>query len=339
MTSVLYISNYKQGTGGISAQVEMLHRYIQQEGYSSDIFSTKGNPIKRIGLLLQLLCIIRRYDIVHIHACSDRGMLPVIYGVIAGKIWGKHIVITYHGGGAADYFERHGAFARRWLKRADKVIVLNGYLDNVFEQYGIPHVVIPNIITLREDVYVPKKAIAPKIISIRHLRELYRIDSIIKAYQKISAHYPDATLDILGQGDQREALEQYVNEHRLKGVRFVGQVHNEQIYDYLRANDIMVSAPRVDNMPVSVLEAMNAGLLVISSNVGGVPYMIEHQRTGLLFESNQDSDISNRIAEQIEWTLEHQEECLQIIKAAHKEVQRYSWKEVRKQILMIYESL
>ena len=248
-------------------------------------------------------------------------------------------MITYHGGGAADYFERHGAFARRWLKRADKVIVLNGYLDNVFEQYRIPHVVIPNIITLREDVYVPKKAIAPKIISIRHLRELYRIDSIIKAYQKISAHYPDATLDILGQGDQREALEQYVNEHRLKGVRFVGQVPNEQIYDYFRANDIMVSAPKIDNMPVSVLEAMNAGLLVISSNVGGVPYMIEHQRTGLLFESNQDSDISNRIAEQIEWALEHQEECLQIIKAAHKEVQRYSWEEVRKQILQIYESL
>ena len=324
--------------GGINAQVDLLHACVINEGYIADIFSTKGNPFKRIGQFFQLLSAVRRYDVLHIHGCSDWGMLPVVYGIIAGKIWRKRIIVTYHGGGAENYFAKHSAFARRWLRRADKVIVLSGYLKKIFDEYDISCVVIPNIVTLREDIYQPKQSIAPKFISIRHLTELYRVDLIIRAFAQVLEKYPDATLDILGQGDQREALEQYVCEHHLAGVRFIGQVPNEQIYDYLKANDIMLSAPKIDNMPVSLLEAMNAGVLVISSNVGGVPYMIEHGRTGLLSDSSQDSDVSNQMAEQILWALEHQEESLRMIEAAHIEVQKYTWTEVRKQLLPLYES-
>lgn len=342
---VLYISNYKKGLGGINAQVDLLHAYVINEGYIADIFSTKGNPFKRIGQFFQLLSAVRRYDVLHIHGCSDWGMLPVVYGIIAGKIWRKCIIVTYHGGGAENYFAKHSAFARRWLCRADKVIVLNGYLDKVFHKYRIPCVVIPNIVTLREDIYQPKQGIAPKFISIRHLTELYRVDLIIRAFAQVLEKYPDATLDILGQGDKREELEALVRELEKEGVselgrkvRFVGQVPNEQIYDYLKANDIMLSAPKIDNMPVSLLEAMNAGVLVISSNVGGVPYMIEHGRTGLLFDGLEDEGVRG-LEKQMQWALEHPEESIRMIEAAHIEVQKYTWSEVRKQIIPLYESI
>lgn len=345
MKRILYISNYRKGLGGINAQVDLLNSCVQSEGYTTSIFSTKGNVAERLWMLIRLMFVARNFDVVHIHGCSDWGMLPVVYGVIAGKIWKKRLIVTYHGGGAGDYFKRHGAFAQRWLRRADKVIVLSGFLKKVFDEYDIPCVVIPNIVTLRNDIYQPKHSIAPKFISIRHLTELYRIDVVIHAYEKVLAHYPEATLDILGQGDQREKLEQYVQKHHLVGVRFVGQVPNEQIYDYLRANDIMLSAPKIDNMPVSLLEAMNAGLLVISSNVGGVPYMIEHGRTGLLFDCNQESGVRNQdsevreLEEQMLWALEHQEESVRMIEAAHEEVKKYSWTEVKKQLLTLYECI
>lgn len=342
---VLYISNYKKGLGGINAQVDLLHACVINEGYIADIFSTKGNPFKRIGQFFQLLSAVRRYDVLHIHGCSDWGMLPVVYGIIAGKIWRKCIVVTYHGGGAENYFANHSAFARRWLRRADKVIVLSGYLKNVFDIYEIPCLVIPNIVTLRADIYQPKQGIAPKFISIRHLTSLYQIDLVIRAFAQVLEKYPDATLDILGQGDKREEFEALVRELEKEGVselgrkvRFVGQVPNEQIYDYLRANDIMLSAPKIDNMPVSLLEAMNAGVLVISSNVGGVPYMIEHGRTGLLFDGLEDEGVRG-LEKQMLWALEHQEESIRMIEAAHIEVQKYTWAEVKKQLLPLYESI
>ena len=72
---------------------------------------------------------------------------------------------------------------------------------------------------------------------------------------------------------------------------------------------------------------------MISSNVGGVPYMIEHGRTGLLFESGNADDM----AAQIEWALEHQEESVKMIENAHNGVKKYSWTNIRKQLLPLYE--
>ena len=271
---ILLISNYKRGVGGINAQVDLLHTYLNQEdGIKADVFSTKGNPLRRCIAFFQLLCQARRYDILHIHACSYWGMVPAVFGILAGKLWCKRIIITYHGGGAEEYFVKHAAFVRRWLGRANQVVVLSGFLKEIFDHYDIPCVVIPNIVVLQPQI-ARTRDIAPRFISIRHLEPLYNIPCILRAYEQVLKVYPKATLDILGRGNQREELEAYVEEHQLTGIRFVGQVPNLQIYDYLAKADIMLSAPKIDNMPVSLLESMNAGLLVISSRVGGVPYMI-----------------------------------------------------------------
>jgi glycosyltransferase involved in cell wall biosynthesis len=100
-------------------------------------------------------------------------------------------------------------------------------------------------------------------------------------------------------------------------------------------------------MPVSLMEAMNAGVLVISSNVGGVPYLVEDQKSGLLFDLDAKQldaarlDSANLdagcLAEKILWALEHQQESVAMIKAAHEEVKRYTWEEVRKLLLPLYE--
>ena len=335
---ILLISNYQKGVGGINAQVDLLQLYLQQEGLQADIFSTKGNPLYRLWKVIRLLRCAERYDMLHIHACSYWGMLPAVAGILAGKLWRKRIVITYHGGEAEGFLAKNGVWVRRWLMRADEVVVLSGFLKEIFDRYAIPCVVIPNIVALQPQ-QVRKRDIAPRFISIRHLEPLYNIPCILRAYEQVVKIYPNATLNILGKGSMREELEQHVADKRLTGVRFVGQVPNQQIYDYLAQADIILSTPRIDNMPVSLLEAMNAGLLVISSRVGGVPYMIEGletrgvKTTGLLFES----DNADELAEKILWALEHPKEVQTIIKNAQADVQKYVWENVKQELMKIYE--
>ena len=334
MKRILYIANYKEGIGGISGQVEMLHKCVNSNQYEADIFSTRGNIAARLWKFIELICIARKYDVLHIHGCSDRGMLPILYGVIAGKIWRNRIIITYHGGGAKEYFAKHGTFARRWLCRADKVIVLNGYLEKVFKAYNISCVVIPNIISLPEIKRTHEwNTKAPRFISVRHLRELYNIPCILRAFQQVQQQIPDASLTILGSGPLLEELQQYVHDNDLKHVTFVGQVPNQEMNKYLTDHDIFLSAPRVDNMPVSVLEAMNAGVLVISSRVGGVPYVIEEGRTGFLYGYDDDTQMANLML----WANEHLEDVRRILDAAHEEVKKYSWNEVMLKLQKLYE--
>lgn len=335
MKKVLIIANYKGHVGGISGQVEVLHQNLQSEpDYQADIFSTIGNLFSRIGVFCRLLWKAHRYDVLHIHGCSERGFLPIVYGILAGKLWSKRIIVTYHGGGADDYFTRHGAFARRWLNRADKVIVLNGYLKNVFDKHQIPCVVIPNIVPLPNVERTHRwNQTAPRFISVRHLRELYNIPCILRAFQQVQQLIPDASLTILGRGPQLAELQQFVRDERLKHVTFVGQVPNQEMNTYLSEHDVFLSAPRVDNMPVSVLEAMNARLLVVSSRVGGVPCLIDDRRTGLLFEYDDDK----QMVEQILWANEHIDDVNRIVEAAHEEVKKYSWNNIRESLLPLYE--
>ena len=330
---ILLISNYKRGVGGINAQVDLLQQFINQEdGWHADIFSTKGNLIRRCIAFFKLLCKARRYDIVHIHACSYWGMVPAVFGIIAGKLWHKRTIITYHGGEAKEYFAKNAAFVRRWLGRADEVIVLSGFLKEIFDQHQIPCVVIPNIVVLRPQTE-HTTTVAPNFISIRHLEPLYNILCVLQAYEQVLKQYQEASLDILGQGSMRAELEAYVQEHNLTAVRFIGQVPNNKIYDYFAKASIMLSAPKIDNMPVSLLEAMNAGLLVISSRVGGVPYMIEDGKTGLLFESDNSEDMAAKMI----WALEHPQEVNTMILNAQGEVQKYSWSNVKPLLFKIYE--
>ena len=335
MRKVLLIANYKPGTGGISGQVEKLHFYLDKEGVDNEVFSTKGTLLYRIQVPLKLLNVAKDYDILHVHTCSHWGFITTVLGVWAGKRLKKRVVVTYHGGGADHFFSKHQRLVRKYLGQTNANIVLSGFLGRVFDKYQIPYTIIPNVIELEEGRFIPRRCVAPKFISIRTLSPLYNIECILKAFSLVKEKHPSATLTIVGDGPSKEMLEQMVQSESIEGVCFVGRVNNAQIYDYLNQADIMLSSPRIDNMPVSVLEGFNAGLLVISSNVGGVPYMIENGVNGLLFES----DRHLALAEQMMWALSHQNESLQMIEKARESVKQYSWESVRAKLIGLYKSL
>ena len=338
MKKILIVANYKGHVGGISGQVEMLYNCLNKgtgsrDYYTADIYSTQGCIIKRICLFVKLLLVASRYDVIHMHGCSERGFLPIVYGVIAGKLWRKRMIVTYHGGDADKYFSRHSSFVKRWLGRADKVIVLNGYLEKVFKKYGISCIVIPNIIELSEiQEHSDYQWDAPRLISVRHLRELYNIQCALQAYANIKKQLPNATFTILGEGPLRKDLENFVEKNGVEDVTFVGQVDNKEMQYYLKQSDIMLSTPHIDNMPVSLMEAMNAKVLVISTNVGGVPYMIKDGVTGMLFKDDDAEELATKILQVVHYP----KQTMEMISQAHNEVKKYSWEEICKQLLPLY---
>ena len=330
---ILLISNFEEGVGGISVQVSMLRDKLRGEGFTCDILSTKGSISKRIKALWALLSKGRKYDVFHIHACSDRGFLPAILGINIGRLLKKRIVLTFHGGGAEGFFKRKQKLVKRYLNRTSANIVLSGFIGRVFDQYGIPYTVIPNILESDDSTFRARTEIKPKFISIRSFTETYNIKCTLKAFQAVQEKYPEATLTLLGGGPLKSELEQYVIDNHLQNVSFVGQVPNTDIYRYLDDADIMVSSSRFDNMPVSILEGFKAGLLVIASNVGGVPYMIEDGQNGLLFENKND----HQMAEKMIAAVEHPEATLQMIENAHHCLDAYKWENCREKLLALYK--
>lgn len=312
--------------------MEILQRKLQEEGHTADIFSTKGSLFWRLGLPNRLRKEAENYDVLHIHCCSGWGFLPAVLGVTVGRQLGKRVVLTYHGGGADTFFDQHSKLVRHYLMHTNQNIVLSGFLAQVFNKHQIPYTIIPNIIELDSSHYRERTTMKPHFICVRAHEPLYNIPCILQAFLQVQKQLPDATLTLVGDGSQHEALVQQVSAMKLKNVTFTGRVDNSEIYRHLDQADILLSAPTVDNMPVSLLEAMNAGLLVISSRVGGVPYMIEDGKTGLLFDSNN----ADQLAERMLWAVEHPVDCLAIVHQARQEVDSYQWTNIKDKIYIAY---
>lgn len=331
---IIFITNYKRGAGSISGQVDILVHHLSYKGITSEIFSTKGSLFYRLLCGFKLLSKGKDFDIFHIHCCSFFGFFPAIIGISVGKLLRKKIILTYHGGEADTFFSKNEWMVKFFLRKTDHNIVLSEYLGQIFDKYQIPYTVIPNILIADRAKFRAREPINPTFISIRTLAPLYNIECIIKAFSIVKKQIPNAKLIIVGDGPSREALEKTVISLNLSDVSFTGKVSNTEIYKMLDKADILVSAPFADNMPISVLEAFDAGLLVISSNVGGVPYMINSGDNGLLFDSNDELDLANKMI----FAVNNQEESKQMIKNAHSSLRNYSWDNSWKKLSYLYEN-
>ena len=329
---ILLICNYKPGVGGISGQVQLLQKYLREEGHTVDISSTKASILRRLLLPLRLRSVAHSYDVLHIHCCSDWGFLPAIIGVSVGRWLKKRIVLTYHGGGGETFFDKHTKLVRHYLTRTDTNIVLSGFLAKIFDKHHLPYSIIPNIIELDEKQHRLRETLNPNFICTRAHEALYNIPCILRAFQKVLTELPESTLTLVGDGTQHNELVEMAKEMGLTNVTFTGKVGNSDIYSYLHRADIFLSAPIVDNMPVSILEAMNAGLLVISSHVGGVPYMIKNGATGLLF----DCDNHDELAQKMFWAIRNQTIARAIIQQAHRTIANYCWENVKNKLYQAY---
>lgn len=329
---VLLVSNYKPGTGGISGQVELLSQNLAGEGIGADIFNTKGSFCYRLRCLSLLKRQAADYDLLHIHCCSRWGFLPAVLGIAVGNKLDKKVVLTYHGGDADKFFYKHKKLVKYFLSRTDTNIVLSGFLGEIFDKYGIPHTIIPNVIELDSSRFKKRKFIQPNFISIRTLSPLYNIECILRAFKRVKAQMPEATLRIVGDGPSRASLEEMVQVEEIEDVIFVGRVDNKEIYNQLDKADVMLSSPIIDNMPVSILEGFNAGLLVISSNVGGVPYMINDGVNGLLFENGNFQQLASKMI----WAVENNEESLTQVETARKLLGQYYWENVWGKLRTVY---
>lgn len=335
MKSVLFICNYRAGVGGISGQVEILEKKLREEGYSCDIISTNGSLIKRGKAVLSLLFKGSGYDIFHIHACSWGGFFPAIVGIPIGRFLHKRIVLTYHGGGANAFFSNKKKLVQYFLKKTDVNIALSGFIGGEFNRLGLPYTIIPNIIELDDKHFRRRTQVAPKFISTRSFAETYNIPCTLNAFISVKKQLPQAELMLLGDGPLRESLERFVEDNDIKDVTFIGKVENCLIYKYLDKADVMVSSPRIDNMPVSILEGFNAGLLVISSNVGGVPYMIKDGVNGYLFENGNSEDLAEKMIKAVS----SNDSFFSITEKAHESLSFYSWPSVKEKLLSIYEGI
>lgn len=281
----------------------------------------------------------RGAHVVHIMANSGWSWhLSAAPAVWIAKLRGSGVVLNYRGGEAEVFFEKSFRWVRATLTLVDEIVVPSGFLFEVFARRGFTCKVIPNIIDLTRfsASRVPSGDHRTlRLLVARNLEPLYDNETAIRAFKLVHHQVPTAKLTIVGTGPERERLGKLVVELGLsRSVEFPGQVENREMPTLMREADVLINPSLADNMPISILEAFASGLPVVSTNVGGVPFLVTHEQTGLLVPPHEPAELSAAILRL------HRDRALweRLVIAAKSHVERYAWSEVWPLLAAVYQA-
>jgi glycosyltransferase involved in cell wall biosynthesis len=274
-------------------------------------------------------------DVAHIFSASYSSfLLAPLPAWLITRLRGKRTLINYHSGECRDHLQ--GSFtARRVLKETDRLVVPSGYLVDVFGEFGLSAQPIPNIVEVSQFSFRARRPLRPHLVCTRGFHPYYCVDVVVRAFAEVQRTFPDARLDLVGGGPLEAEVRDLVRNMKLTGVDFKGVVAHHEIGRFYDEADIFINASRLDNMPISVLEAFASGMPVVSTQPEGMSYLVDDGRTGLLSPTGDAAALARNVIR----ILEDSELAERLVENARQESQRYSWPVVREQWLKAYRAL
>lgn len=339
-------------SGGMANQTWQLATLLKQEGVNVELVPVNApyrpscvGRVKGLRAVFRLLPYLfhlwrtaGRVDLFHIMANSGWSWhLFAAPAVWAAKMRGKAVLVNYRGGEADDFFTRAFAWVQPTLRRVNIIIVPSGFLEKVFANRDFITRIVPNIVDLSR--FIPNHSrkqnlSAPHIVVARNLEPLYDNTTALKAFRIVREAIPDAHLTIAGSGPERANLEAMAKELGVAdAVVFTGQVDNEHMPILYREADIALNPSLADNMPISILEALASGVPVVSTDVGGIPFLVEDGKTALLVPPRDPE----RMAKAMLRVLNDESLRKHMVKTGLDHARRFAWESVRGELFLAYQ--
>jgi glycosyltransferase involved in cell wall biosynthesis len=218
---------------------------------------------------------------------------------------------------------------------ADVIVSPSDYVVGVLSRHGIAARRIYNIIDPGPFIYRRRRQLRPVFLTNRILEPLYNVDCILRAFCIIQQRYPEASLIIAHDGVCRAALEHHAELLGLHNTRFIGRVPHPEIPALYDSADIYLTSPDFDCMPGSLLECFASGLPLIASAVGGIPYIVKHEQTGLLIPPNDHEAMAANAFR----LLEDPDLVERLTANARAELVRYSEPNIHREWIAVYRQL
>ena len=221
-------------------------------------------------------------------------------------------------------------YFKQIFKKADKIQAISNYLAQWAKDLGAkcPIEIVPNGISMEHGTlnmeHVNSEPLK-KIITVSRLVEKNGIEYLIRAIKVLDEEYNlKVALRIFGDGKLREKLEKIVEDFKIKGVEFAGEIANKEVYDRLKQADVFVRPSLSEGLGNAFLEAMSVNVPVIATPVGGIPDFLEEGKTGWFCNTKDPKSI----AEKIKYILDekNKSEVNEVVENAKKMVEeKYNW--------------
>jgi rhamnosyl/mannosyltransferase len=228
------------------------------------------------------------------------------------------------------WLSRHTAanIAKHLIVTSPTYLEISPFLQRYREKTSIiPAPVNPYYLTPIEDTHQAKANLGfnaqnPLILFVGRLVPYKGLDTLLQAFKQILSHKPTTQLAIVGSGPQLTKLQEISQQLGISNsVHFLGILPRRKLRDAYTACDVFVlpSRSRSEAFGIVLLEAMARAKPVVATNVGGIPYVVNNGKTGLLVPPSDQT----RLAEVITQLLSNPQTRLRLGQAGHQRVTKH----------------
>lgn len=298
--AVLLVGNFLSATLGTRGVSEDLADALRGAGWS--VLTTSPHPgrLARVGDMLRTVWQQRRaYQVAHVEVYSGAAFYWAELVCALLRSLGKPFLLTLHGGNLPNFARRWPGRVRRLLQSAVAVTAPSRYLFEQMQPYRADLRLLPNALHLANYPYRHRERPQPKLIWLRAFHQIYNPTLAPQVLALLQDEFPDIELCMLGPDKGDGSLQATQAAARELGVsdrlQFPGAVPKAELPQWLDRADIFLNTTNIDNTPVSVIEALACGLCVVSTNVGGLPYLLTDEQTALLVPPNDAAQLAAAI--------------------------------------------
>jgi glycosyltransferase involved in cell wall biosynthesis len=285
--SVLIIGNFLSQSIGNRSVCEDLAERLPKYGWQVSTTSHWPGRIRRLVDMLSTAWRTREhYWIAQVDLYSGPAFFWAAAVCALLRMLHKPYVLTLHGGNLPEFSRRRPWMTKKLLQSAAAVTAPSGYLLEEMSEYRADIQVLPNAITLSNYPFVPRNGARPRLVWVRAFHHIYHPELAVRVLARLKDKFPEIERTMAGpdKGDGSfEATQALAKELGVeKQIKLLGRIPKNEIAKWINAGDIFLNTSSVDNTPVTVLEAMACGACVVTTKVGGIPYLCSHGTDSML---------------------------------------------------------
>ncbi|RPI02455.1 MAG: glycosyltransferase family 1 protein [Calditrichaeota bacterium] len=313
---------------------------LAERGFRVSLISY-GYSIIFMFRFLRLL-IIESIQILHIHTASYTSFWEKCAYILVGRLAGKKIVLHVHGALYDQFYQSSSQLLQRiirfFLNRCHAIIVLSPAWYQFFKRIlpRSPITIIENGIHLAPFQHERRQHDLTNLFHIGEVSRRKGIDDVLKVLSELRVEGFDFFFHIAGPGEL-DLAEQKIKALNLSPcVKLYGPVRGEQKLSLFKTADVFILASYAEGLPIGLIEAMAAGLPVISTTVGGIPDIVSQGVNGFLFDPGDLMQLKRHI----KTCLQSADLCLEIGQVNQKyAIERFDINRCADQMLGIYAAL
>ena len=298
--SLLLVGNFLSESGHNPTAYETFPGRLREIGWEVTVTSHKPARLPRLIDMVTTAWQQRgSYEVAHVDVYSGAAFLWAEAVTWVLRRADKPYVLTLHGGNLPIFARRWPGRVRRLLASAQVVTTPSRYLQQQIQAYRADLRLVPNPLDIERYFFRLRKAPEPRLVWLRAFCEIYNPTLAPRVIAKLKLQYPSIHLIMVGPDKGDGSLQRTRQVAESLGVQdaitWIGGVPKEEVPSWLNKGDIFLNTTNVDNTPVSVIEAMACGLPIVSTDVGGIPYLLEHEKDALLVPPNNPQALAEAV--------------------------------------------